>query len=72
MTGLNDIELTPREAKAIQRLERVFKDWPETLILFGGSGTLSVRKRDADGAYFANREVEVIEGVFCDGGDGGD
>jgi hypothetical protein len=69
----NDIDLDIFETAAIQSLMRLAKKWPaETLILFGGAGnSISVRKRAADGSYFAGREVACI-GIPSDGGDGGD
>jgi hypothetical protein len=69
----NHIDLDVSEIAAIQSLMRLAKKWPaETLILFGGAGnSISVRKRAADGNYFAGREVACI-GIPSDGGDGGD
>jgi hypothetical protein len=70
--AMSDIELTDVEINAIKRLQRAVKGWPKSLVLFGASGNLSVRKKADDGSYGNNREVDVIESVFCDGGDGGD
>lgn len=68
----NGIELATGERAAIRSLMRLAKNWPRTLILFGGAGdSISVRKRDDDGSYFVQREVASVA-IPSDGGDGGD
>jgi hypothetical protein len=61
-------DLTDQERKAIRSLEALARRWPDSLTLFGASGTLSVRK----GGSGAQHEVTFIPGIRCDGGDGGD
>ncbi len=65
--------LTDDEKRIVRALERLAKNWPRNLILFGGGGALSLR-RDPDDGGFVGHEYEVasIQGIRNDGGDGGD
>ena len=78
VTGKEDIvELTIEEKKAIKSIQRVAKNWPDSLWLFSGSGTLWIMKRgpngeqmlDSDGCvdpdYNTGEQVEISN----DGGD---
>lgn len=64
-------ELTAEERKAIAALRRLAKRWPQTLMLFAG-GTISIRKAPPGQFPGVQYEVESIDGIPCDGGDGGD
>jgi len=64
--------LTEEEREAIAALHRLARKWPKSLLLFGGSCGLSVRKIADDGSYGASREVDHVPGIRADGGDGGD
>ncbi len=65
-----DINLTPKERKAIAALKRLAKTWPESLLAFGSGdmGQLSIRK----GGYGRQFHVAWIDGIRADGGDGSD
>jgi hypothetical protein len=68
-----DLELTAEEERAIRSLERLAKKWPPSLMLFGVSGSLLVRRVPGDGKGGGKRyTVTEIIGIQCDGGDGGD
>lgn len=69
---MNGQDLNEQEKKAIKALERVAKIWPDTIALFASGGTLSVRKVQPDGSFFAQHEITAIPGIKNDGGDGGD
>lgn len=64
-------ELTPAESKAITVLERLEKMWPNTLILFCGTGGVSVRRIDSDGWYGPDTEMAFFPLIKADGGDDG-
>ncbi len=50
-TLISEDDLRPEEQKAIKRLEKLEKTWPETLWLFAGnSGTLYLMKMNEQGA----------------------
>jgi hypothetical protein len=66
------IELTEEEQKAIRALKRLAKKWPRTLLIFASGGELSIRKPTLDGVYNVLTEVDSVEGIPNDGGDGGD
>lgn len=59
---------TPAETAAIRSLRRLAKKWPDTIGLFGASGTLYVTRRDT---WDPNNGVPVasIIGIHGDGGD---
>lgn len=65
---MDDDGLTPEEERAIAALRRLAKRWPQSLRLFGASGTLQVRKGEGG----AQTEVATILEISADGGDGGD
>ena len=65
---MEEIELTIEEERAIAKLKRLSKTWPNTLMLFASGGALSVRK----GGVGAQHEVDFVSGIPNDGGDGGD
>ncbi len=53
-----DFELTEKEKKAIEALERVAKIWPASLWLFSASGTLCVMRKGENG----KRAVDMAGG----------
>lgn len=66
-------ELTPEEKRAIAALKRLAKRWPQSLILFAtGGGDLSVRKPPPMLFPGTQYEVDFIQGIRAEGGDGGD
>jgi len=70
------ITITKEEQRAIASLRRLAKKWPETLQLFGWSGSLVVMKKTKEFyEHFPDGAVPVvasINGIHCDGGDGYD
>ena len=71
-------KLNRDEKKAISELERLAAEWPKSLWLFAGSGTLCVMKKNSDneramqhpgGGVDPAYIVKDIEGMPCDGGD---
>ena len=54
---------TKVEQKAISRLQKLAKDWPDTLQLFSWSGSLHI-VRLSDGEI-----VDTVSGIPNDGGD---
>jgi len=69
-------ELTKKEELAIKKVQRAFKDFPKTLWLWSGSGTLHIMKMNKDGDvamkngyvdpdYLTDDSIDVIN----DGGD---
>lgn len=61
------ITMTGEEEQAIKALQRLINRWPESLELFGWSGTLTVIK--TDNVTGRRAAVQSIYGVNCDGGD---
>lgn len=68
---MNDMQLTADEVAAIRSLQRLAKKWPQSLMLFGGTGCLTVRKPAPGELYDARYIVADIPGIPSDGGDGG-
>lgn len=70
-----DIPLTAQERRCISALERLEKDWPDTLWIFAASGTLCVMKNRQDWrAYLPHGGVDpdyevASSKIPCDGGD---
>lgn len=65
--------LTADEQRIVRALTRLAKDWPSNLIVFGGGGSLSLRRDPGDGGFVGwEYEVASIPGIRNDGGDGGD
>ncbi len=62
--------LTDEEKKAIKRVVRAFKNFPDTLMIYSQSGMLEIRKPDEGGEYGKYTCVETITGVHNDGGEG--
>ena len=63
-----NLHLSKEEQKAIASLERLAKKWPETLELFGWSGSCYVTKSLGDG----RRGLVTSISIVCDGGDPSD
>lgn len=53
-----DLELTSEEKKAINALNRIAKNWPDSLWLFSASGTLWVMRHGQNG-----EQVHLGEGI---------
>lgn len=68
---MSEIPLTDIEKVAIATLKALAKWWPKSLLIFGGSGCLTVRKPAPGKFYDDSYTVARIEGIPCDGGDGG-
>jgi hypothetical protein len=66
-------DLNPEEQAAIRSLERLAKKWPKSLMIFGASGSLQVRRipEDGEGGGYRFTVAEIV-GIRADGGDGGD
>ena len=70
-------ELTAEERRAIAKLKRAARNWPDTLWIFGTAGGLRVMKFKPDGTRaitpFGGMDpdfvVATISGIECDGGD---
>jgi hypothetical protein len=69
-------ELTAAERKSIAALKKVAKNWPKTLWLFSGSGTLFVVKTGENGERVMTRNDGVDQDYIVDSinilNDGGD
>lgn len=64
-------QLTDAERRAVNRLKRLAKEWPKSLMLFAGGAGLTVRKPET-GKFPDDRYVVAdIFGIPADGGDGG-
>lgn len=69
-------ELTSKEKKAIERLQKVFKNWPESLWLFN-NGTMCVMKKNKQGERVftksggvdSNYCIDTIDNIHSEGGD---
>jgi hypothetical protein len=46
---MSDIELSAKERNAIRKLKQVAANWPETLWLYSGNGTLNVIRVNEEG-----------------------
>lgn len=68
-----ELDVSATERRAIERLRRATRNWPNTILVFAsGSSSLSIRKIPPDGTHYDCRwEVDSIAGVRNDGGDGG-
>lgn len=55
----------------MRRLKNLAKTWPKSLLIFGGTGALTVRKPAPGKLYDEQYIVATIEGIPNDGGDGG-
>lgn len=54
------------EQRAINSLKRLARKWPDTLTIFGWSGSLHILKNGDEGIECS---AESIHGINCDGGD---
>jgi len=72
-----EFKLTPEERKAIKSLNSLAKQWPKSLWLFSGAGTLHVMRYDSTGDVAVTNSggmdqryiVETVLGIPNDGGD---
>lgn len=79
MTGDDGIELSKEEAKAIRRLRKLAKEWPETLWLYSNGSMYVMRKKPGEGQIMRDggrsegvdpaHTVETIVGLYSEGGD---
>lgn len=60
--------ITKEEQKAIARVERAFKNWPETLAVYSASGALCIT-RLTPGERPLHHHISQILNVANDGGD---
>lgn len=72
---MSDLELTDKERKAIDALQKLMKRWPKSLWLFS-NGTMHIMKYKDDGKRAMNGGsvdakfcVSSISGVLSEGGD---
>lgn len=63
------IFLSVKERRAIQRLKKLAKAWPESLSLFSNSGTLEVHKTSVGDPYTEDTLIDEIFSITNDGGD---
>ncbi len=63
---MNKIIITKKEQQAIKALHKVLNKWPETLNLFGWSGSLVIFKYAENGTRCLLPEYFKVS---CDGGD---
>lgn len=68
---MNEIKLTDDERRAIRSLQRLAKKWPRSLLVYGGTSGLTVRKPTPGEFYDSRFVVADIVGIPADGGDGG-
>jgi hypothetical protein len=70
------MELSADEVRAVKRLRKLAKEWPDTLWLFSASGILNVMRKGADGeqAHLKGSGVnpDFIVDVIDIPNDGGD
>lgn len=74
---MKSLELTKEEQRAINSLKRLAKNWPKSLWLFSGSGSLHVMRVGEEGEQVMNDQqgvdpdyvVATIDGIPNDGGD---
>lgn len=63
--------LTDEERRAIASLERLAKRWPQSLMLFSWSGSLTVMRNESalDSRDLNDLIITTIENIPNDGGD---
>lgn len=72
MNKASETMLTDEERRAVSRLKKLAKAWPESLMLFAGGVGLDVRKVRPGQFPGSDTVVAIITGIRADGGDGGD